>query len=382
MWLSEPACQRISSVEFRIADMFTDSLARLTAEEQKALKTTAFDLQINAAQPAMRFHRVDHAKDSNFWSVRVNKDVRLIVHRSGESLLLCYVNHHDEAYRWAERRKLEMHPKTGAAQVVEIRETVQEIRIPKHVEAKQLLFADVTDDQLLDYGVPLEWLADARKADEDSIFRIAAHLPAEAVDALLDIATGSPPPPPRPSNQTGNPFEHPDAQSRFRQVNSSDDLEHALKPTSLQSYFEKADLQRAALDAFFDAWGGEWSLGAQLLEPYVASQKAFEPSTNPDDALRFFEVIYDELKGPNWQVFRSPLVSARHWSSEEIFATLKREFGEFSRRGDTNLLNFSLSKMGQGLLVSLEKMREIKQKSGYPTWLSRSSCTSTIRLCS
>jgi hypothetical protein len=36
-------------VEFRIADTFTDSLARLTGDEQKAIKTTAFDLQVNVA---------------------------------------------------------------------------------------------------------------------------------------------------------------------------------------------------------------------------------------------------------------------------------------------------------------------------------------------
>jgi hypothetical protein len=34
-------------MEFRIADTFTSSLARLTGEEQKAVKTTAFDLQMN-----------------------------------------------------------------------------------------------------------------------------------------------------------------------------------------------------------------------------------------------------------------------------------------------------------------------------------------------
>jgi hypothetical protein len=33
------------------------------------------------------------------------------VHRSEASLLLCYVDHHDRAYGWAERRKLEKHPK-------------------------------------------------------------------------------------------------------------------------------------------------------------------------------------------------------------------------------------------------------------------------------
>jgi hypothetical protein len=40
-------------VEFRIADTFTDSLARLTGDEQKAVKTTAFDLQLNPANPGM-----------------------------------------------------------------------------------------------------------------------------------------------------------------------------------------------------------------------------------------------------------------------------------------------------------------------------------------
>ena len=121
-------------MKFRIADTFTGSLARLTGEEQKAVKTTAFDLQLNPANPGMQFHKLDKAKDPNFWSVRVNRDIRLIVHKTDKSLLLCYVDHHDEAYRWAERRKLETHPTTGAAQLVEIRETVKEIIVPSYEE--------------------------------------------------------------------------------------------------------------------------------------------------------------------------------------------------------------------------------------------------------
>src|SRR3712207_6091207 len=122
---------------FRIADTFTDSLTKLTGDEQKAVKTTAFDLQMNPAQPGLQFHKVDRARDPNFWSVRVSRDVRLIVHRTAASLLLCYVDHHDNAYKWAERRKLETHPKTGAAQLVEVRETVREITVPKYVEVEQ-----------------------------------------------------------------------------------------------------------------------------------------------------------------------------------------------------------------------------------------------------
>jgi mRNA-degrading endonuclease RelE of RelBE toxin-antitoxin system len=122
-------------MEFRIADTFTDSLARLTGEEQKAVDTTAFDLQLNPAQPGMQLHTLDQARDPPFWAVRVSRNIRLIVHRTDASLLLCYVDHHDEAYRWAERRKLDTHPKTGAAQLVEIRETIQDIIVPTYVTA-------------------------------------------------------------------------------------------------------------------------------------------------------------------------------------------------------------------------------------------------------
>jgi len=92
-------------MEFRIADTFTDSLARLPAADQTAAKTTAFDLQMNPANPGMQFHRLDKAKDRNFWSVRVSSSIRLIVHKTDESLLLCYVDHHDPTYRWAERHR-------------------------------------------------------------------------------------------------------------------------------------------------------------------------------------------------------------------------------------------------------------------------------------
>ena len=46
-------------MKFLIADSFTDSLARLTGDEQKQVKTTAFDLQLNPANPGHRFHKLD-----------------------------------------------------------------------------------------------------------------------------------------------------------------------------------------------------------------------------------------------------------------------------------------------------------------------------------
>jgi len=243
-------------MEFRIADTFTDSLARLTGDEQKTVKTTAFDLQLNPSHPSLQFHRLEKPKDPNFWSIRVSKDVRIIVHRTKTSLLLCYVGHHDDSYQWAERRKLETHPKTGAAQFVEIRERVEEITIPRYVEAapvpKPPLFAALTDSELLGYGVPSEWLPDVRKASEESLLELADHLPKEAAEALLDLATGAIPQPVSISAEplepvvysfkpeaipslkelavpTAKSFQHPDAQRRFRLIGSAEELERALE---------------------------------------------------------------------------------------------------------------------------------------------------------
>lgn len=72
-------------MNFRIADTFTDSLARLAGDEQKAVKTTAFDLQMNPVNPGMSLHKLDRARDPNFWSVRVSSDIRLIMHKTNAS---------------------------------------------------------------------------------------------------------------------------------------------------------------------------------------------------------------------------------------------------------------------------------------------------------
>ena len=223
-------------MQFRIADTFTDSLSKLPNEEQKAVKTTAFDLQLNPANPGMKFHKLEKAKDKRFCSVRSGSDLRLIVHKTDSSLLLCYVGHHDNAYQWAECRKLETHPQTGAAQLVEIRETVKEIIIPQYstvqktaTPPKQLLFATFADAELLKYGVPTEWLGDVRKVNEDTLLELANHLPGEAAEALLCLATGTLPQIIPPAAAGSDPFKHPDAERRFRTMHNIEELERALE---------------------------------------------------------------------------------------------------------------------------------------------------------
>ena len=231
-------------MQFRIADSFTKALGKLNAQEQSAAKITVFDLQQNPSAPGLQFHRIDKSKDPNFWSVRVNSDVRVIVHKTERSFLICFVDHHDDAYKWAERRRIETHPKTGAAQIVEVRERVEEIALPTYpiVEPQVAAVADVVQkrflpplfqglsvDDLLNVGVPEDWIVDVRQSSEDSFFDIADHIPAEAAEALLDyVGTGVL----RLPGEVGDgiePFDHPDAQRRFRVADGVEELSLALE---------------------------------------------------------------------------------------------------------------------------------------------------------
>jgi AAA domain len=90
------------------------------------------------------------------------------------------------------------------------------------------LFAERSDDELLGYGMPAEWLNDVKTATEDTLLVAADHLPAEAAEALLELATGGKPRVPRPIAPPATPFEHPDALRRFRVMANVQELERAL----------------------------------------------------------------------------------------------------------------------------------------------------------
>ena len=141
-----------------------------------------------------------------------------------------------------------------------------EIEVPRYVEVETMagaivdnarrIFVDISEDELLGYGVPPEWLDDVKQATEDSLLDLSVHLPAEAAEALLDLATGGLPTRPmeymsepsvslrrqsRPAPlgvmeerspeyaaPQSDPFAHPDAQRRFRVMTNAEELRQAL----------------------------------------------------------------------------------------------------------------------------------------------------------
>lgn len=223
------------------ASTFADSLDRLAIQEQKQVKITTVDLMLDPTGNGLQLHRVQSAP--GFWTARVSQDLRIVLHKDGAHTLLAWVGHHDDAYRWAEKRRLVPHERTGAMQLVEVVERVEERLVytervvspekqetaPKPLAVRHPL-ATLSDDQLLDVGVPREWLEPLRQAEEATVDGLVERLPAEAAEALLDYLTGG-----RledhiavKAEEGADPFTHPDAQRRFRVVDNIEELRAAL----------------------------------------------------------------------------------------------------------------------------------------------------------
>jgi hypothetical protein len=226
---------------------YADSLGKLTHQEQKQVKITTVDLMLDPKGSGLSLERLTGAADPNVWSARVSRGLRIILRKEGDDLLLAYVGHHDDAYAWAERRKFIQHERTGAMQIVEVIETKEEAprydwtqgaaAADKEAQPKSQPFWSLSDDQLLDVGVPRDWLKPVQEIAEDEIDRLFEHLPAEAAEALYDFATGG-----KLEDhiqealvEGTSAFLHPDAQRRFRVVENVDEL-------------------KAALDAPFEKW--------------------------------------------------------------------------------------------------------------------------------
>lgn len=297
-------------MDFRIADTFTDSLARLNGQEQKAAKVTVFDLQADPSSPGLQFHRIDRAKDPHFWSLRVNRDLRIIVHRTAGSILACYVGHHDKAYAWAERRRIEAHPRTGTIQIVEVRELVEEVApaaafemaeapTPAEAEPEQRQpFEKLSADALLSVGVPVDWVDTIRQASEDRFLDMANHLPPEAAEVLLEfaatgmlatpsVAVEAPAEAARALPEGAPEFDFsasPETQRRFRVVEDREELERALDyPWERWTVFLHPS-QREIVDRTFSG-PARVAGSAGTGKTVVALHRAARPAGDPDARL-------------------------------------------------------------------------------------------------
>lgn len=267
-----------------LARTFHRSLDRLSGPEQAVAKQVVFDYMADPSRPGLSLHRVDRARDKRFWTIRADRDLRVVVLKDGARSLFCWVGHHDEAYRWAENRRFEVHPVTGAAQIVELVEVVrEEIRVVERTVARRApekppLFAGEDDAYLLSLGVPEDFVALAKAVrSEDDLLALCERLPEEAAEALLDLHTGGRPAP-APVVAVGDfamALQHPDARRRFWTTTDEADVARALERPWAEWLVFLHPSQRGAVERNFNG-PARVSGGAGTGKSVVAMHRAAE----------------------------------------------------------------------------------------------------------
>lgn len=184
---------------------FLGQLAKLPSGVYAKVMKWATRFQADPTSPGINYENINGARDPNLKSVRVDNDWRGIVFKptKGDVYVLLYVDHHDEAYRWAENKRLAINPVTGAMQLVVLEQVVQQESVPEAAiepsavqdEVKATpsapLFAALSDHELMSLGVPEELIAPVRAvATEGGLDAIQARLPVEAYEGLFLVHAG------------------------------------------------------------------------------------------------------------------------------------------------------------------------------------------------
>ncbi len=84
------------------SDTYIDAFSKLDKKTQKKSLETIRLMQRSLRSNSLKIEKLNTKLE--FKSVRVTQDFRAIFTQSGNTVLLVYIAHHDEAYLWARRR--------------------------------------------------------------------------------------------------------------------------------------------------------------------------------------------------------------------------------------------------------------------------------------
>lgn len=194
-----------------LAQDFLSNLPRLPSAVQGKILKWALRFQTDPTSPGIHYEPIRAARDKNLKSVRVDQDWRGIVFKppSADVYVLMYVDHHDDAYKWAEGRRIAVNPVTGALQVFAVESVVEPVleqarhgaaepeRAPvpgpksKQKQEAQPLYESLSDQELLSLGTPAELLEQVRSIrSEAELDALQSYLPVEAYEGLFLVAAG------------------------------------------------------------------------------------------------------------------------------------------------------------------------------------------------
>ena len=170
---------------------FLNAFAALPRQIQGKVTEFMNKFRNDPTSSGINYEKLNACQDKKMCSVRIDDTYRGIVVRQPETgvYLLVWVDHHDEAYAWAKNKKCEVNPKTGAIQIYDL------IVTPQVIPAAQdfMLFSEVSDNDLIELGLPDDMLSFARAiGDAAEFYEKQSSFPADAFESLSWLVEGFP----------------------------------------------------------------------------------------------------------------------------------------------------------------------------------------------
>jgi superfamily I DNA/RNA helicase len=184
------------STKIAMSDDFLKSFANIPRQNQQAVLGFLAKFRQNPTANGINYERINDAADPNMRSVRIGDNLRGIVLKpaAGDVYCLLWVDRHDDAYQWARRHKVAIHPDVGSIQIYAAEEpaaTQTTAVLPPPTDKG--LFANLRDREIRRLGVPDDRLAEVRAVTTDAeLEALESTLPDEAYEALFLLAAGEP----------------------------------------------------------------------------------------------------------------------------------------------------------------------------------------------
>lgn len=178
-------------VKVAISSDFLTAFARLPRTIQGKVTEFINKFRNDPTSPGINYEKISKGVDKKIYSVRIDDTYRGIVVREQDTgvYLLLWVDHHDEAYDWAARKRCEVNPKTGAVQIYDVQTVTEEVS----VSAEESLFKEASDEELLELGVPEEQLGFVKSfTDKEAFCSACGAIPPDAFEYLSWIVEGIP----------------------------------------------------------------------------------------------------------------------------------------------------------------------------------------------
>lgn len=182
-----------TKVRVAISADFLLAFARIPRNQQAKVMGFVAKFRNNPAASGINYEKINAAQDKNLRSVRIDDAYRGIILKpdKGNVYVLLWVDHHDEAYRWAEKKQCLIHPETGSIQIFDVDTESLPQQHQDFSEPHRPIFEKFKDRELVRLGVPLDLLPLVRSVSSSEEFdQLAGRLPQEAYEALYYLSEG------------------------------------------------------------------------------------------------------------------------------------------------------------------------------------------------